>query len=163
MIAMFRRPSCSSRQPPRTRGAATVEFALVVPVFGMFCAALMEFGHVYLVVHTLNGAAKRAARYGAAEGISTAQVEERVNRVLGSAFSPAKVNVYIKDGALFDDSQSSPTGISYAALPDIELLDAETSDLFIVRLELAYEDVALLPPFWAKDLTLFGQSVMRHE
>ncbi|REJ91134.1 MAG: pilus assembly protein, partial [Planctomycetota bacterium] len=54
-----------------------MELAVVAPVFGIFLAGIMEFGHAFLTVGTLNAAAKQAARYGAVEGVSTADVESR--------------------------------------------------------------------------------------
>ena len=36
------------------RGAVTVEVALTLPVFAIFLAGLMEFGHVFMVSNTLS-------------------------------------------------------------------------------------------------------------
>jgi Flp pilus assembly protein TadG len=158
------RPYARDRSPngERRSGATLVEMAVVVPVFAVFLAALMEFGHAFLVVGTLNAAAKQAARYGAVEGITTADVEDRVEETVGSAFDSAMTTVYVKDASVFD-SASPPTTIDYTELPDIELSGAERRQLYVVRVEVNYNDVALMPPFWAKDLKLYGQSVMRHE
>ena len=146
----------------RRIGATLVEMAVVVPVFAVFLAGLMEFGHAFLVVGTLNAAAKQAARYGSVEGITTDQVEDRVNDVVGSAFDAAEATVYVKDASVFDGA-SPPATINYQTLPNIELSNAERRQLYVVRVEVDYNDVALMPPFWAKDLKLYGQSVMRHE
>lgn len=153
----------SSDSSCRRRGAATVEFAIVVPVFGIFLAAIVEFGHAYMVQTTLRGAARQAARLGIGETVSTAQVEQEARRIVSSAVNTDKLNILIKNANLFDTSQTVPEDLKFEDLPDIELSDAQTRQLFIVRLEIPYEDVALFPPFWAKDLTLHSQSVMRHE
>lgn len=150
------------RQERQSRSGATiVEMAVVVPVFAVFLAAIMEFGHAFLVVGTLNAAAKQAARYGAVDGISTAEVEARVNQVLSAAFDASQTTVYVKNAGVFDTG--APENVDYTQLPNIELLNAERRQLYVVRVEVDYNDVALMPPFWAKDLKLFGQSVMRHE
>lgn len=146
----------------RRRGATVVEMAVVTPVFALFLAALMEFGHAFLVVGTLNSTAKQAARYGAVEGITTADVTQRVDEMLGSAFNSAEATVYVKDAGVFD-SASPPANVNYKTLPNIELSTAARRQLYVVRIEVNYNDVALMPPFWAKDLKLYGQSVMRHE
>ena len=36
------------------RGAVTVEVALTLPVFAIFLAGLMEFGHVFMAGNTLS-------------------------------------------------------------------------------------------------------------
>lgn len=157
----MRRHSTARNSESRS-GATIVEMAVVVPVFAVFLAAIMEFGHAFLVVGTLNAAAKQAARYGAVDGITTAEVTARVNDVLNSAFDASQTTIYVKDASVFDAS-SPPSSVDYTLLPNIELSEAARRQLYVVRVEVDYNDVALMPPFWAKDLTLYGQSVMRHE
>jgi hypothetical protein len=153
----------SQRTRTRTReGATIVEMAVVTPVFAVFLAAIMEFGHAFLVVGTLNAAAKQAARFGAVEGISTSDTVAKANSILSSALDTTQTSVLIKDASVFDE-ETLPEVIEYDDLPSIELLNADRRQLYVVRIEVDYNDVALLPPFWAKDLRLVGQSVMRHE
>ena len=144
------------------RGATIVEMAVVTPVFAVFLAAIMEFGHAFLVVGTLNAAAKQAARFGAVDGISTTETVSHANDILGAAMDTAQTTVLVKDASVFDQ-ESLPETIDYNDLPNIELLNAERRQLYVVRVEVDYNDVALIPPFWAKDVHLVGQSVMRHE
>ncbi|QDU41425.1 hypothetical protein Mal4_57920 [Maioricimonas rarisocia] len=135
----------------------------MMPVFAVFIAGIMEFGHAYLVINTLNAAAKRAARYGAVEDISTSDVVAKANSILVAARAASDATIYVKDASVFDTEGVDPDQISYSSLPDIELLDAEDRQLYVVRIEVNYDDVALMPPFWAKNIRLSGQSVMRHE
>lgn len=145
------------------QGTTTVEMALVVPVFALFLAGLLEFGHAYSVVHTLNGAAYKAARLGAAEGATSTETRAMVNQILATAIRTNHATVYVKDASIFDDREIEPGEIEYENLPEIELANADSRQLFLVRVEVPYEDVAVLPPFWVKDINLFGQAVMRHE
>lgn len=160
---MSRKPIASRSARVQRRGATVVEMAVVLPVFGIFMAGIMEFGHTFLVVATLNGAAKQAARYGAVEGVTTEDVLGRAERILGSSLDASKATFYVKDASVFDEQDMSGDSVNYAGLPDIELASAELTQLYLVRIEVPYDEVALLPPFWAKSLTLVGQSVMRHE
>ncbi|MBX3438358.1 MAG: pilus assembly protein [Planctomycetaceae bacterium] len=148
---------------PYRRGATTVEMAVILPVFGIFMAGLMETGHAYMVMQVLNSAAKQAARVGAVEGKTSADVRTKANQIFTAAFDPVQATVYVKDGASFDIASFNPSGVSYGGLPDIEVADAEPRQLFIVRIEVPYNDVAILPPFWVKNVTLSGMAVMRHE
>ncbi len=147
----------------RRRGTSLIEMAFVLPVFLIFLFALVEFSHAYLVINILNAATKRAARQGVAEGVSTATVEQRVRDILGSAIHTTNVTVQVKDAGNFDGSNLDPKNVNYSALPAIELSNASERQLFIVRASVRYDDVALMPPFWVKNLVLSGQSVMRHE
>lgn len=137
--------------------------AVVLPVFFVFLFSLFEFGHAFMVINTLNAATKKAAREGVADGTSTNRVSQRVQDILGTAIDSSRVTVYVKDASVFDTPGVDAESIDYDALPAIELLDAEPRQLFVVRVEVPYADVAILPPMWIKNITLRGQSVMRHE
>jgi len=147
----------------RRRGATVVEMAFVLPVFGIFMAGVMEVGHAYMVMQVLNSAAKQSARLGAVEGKTTLDVTTKAEDVFSAAFDPVSATVYVKDGSDFDSPGFDASGVDYTALSDIELSEAESQQLFIVRLEVDYNDVSLLPPMWITDITLTGMSVMRHE
>jgi len=150
------------RRDENRRGATIVETAVVAPVFAIFLAAIMEFGHAFLVVGTLNAAAKQAARHGAVDGITTADVVAKANGILGAALETSDATVLVKDASIFD-AESLPETIEYDELPNIEVSTAGRRQLYVVRIEVDYNDVAIMPPFWAKDVHLVGQSVMRHE
>lgn len=144
-------------------GTTIVELAIILPVFTIFLAGLMEINHAYLVISTLKGAANKAARLGVADGSSTAEVRAKALEVIGAAISTTNVTVYVKDASVFDAPGFDPSGIDYNSLPSIVLADAQPRQLFIVRVEVPYNEVALLPPFFIKNATLSGQSVVRHE
>ncbi len=128
------------------RGATTVEMAVVVPVFGIFLAGIMEAGHAYMIVQTMNSAAKQGARVGAVDDRWTSDIEAKVDSIISAAFDAGEATVYIKDGSQFDAPGFNPSGINYAALPDIEVHDAQARQLYIVRIEVPYDEVAILPP-----------------
>ena len=151
-----------NRPEPR-RGAAVVEMAIVLPVFLTFLFGLYEFGHAYMVINALKAAANNAARLGVVQGMTTAQVEARVREKLSGAFNTDNVTVYVKNATIFDSPEVDPTQINYDQLPDIALSEAEPRQLFIVRVEVPYDDVAVVIPGYINGLILSGQSVMRHE
>lgn len=151
-----------NNQDQRT-GVVLVEFALVVTVFAIFLAGIVEFGHAYMVIGTLNMAAKRAARMGAVKESTNDAVTTRATQILSKSINVVHAEILLKDGSVFDDPNVDPATITYGGLPDINLEEAEERQLFLVRISVPYEDVALMPPFWAQNLTLTGMSVMRHE
>jgi hypothetical protein len=151
------------------RGTTVVETAIVLPVFLLFVLALVELGHAQLVKHVLRAACREAARIGTTEGKSTAQVRARLLEVLGSVVDAADVQVYIKNGSPYDAGGTPPeSGSDLEALADIELLDAEPRQLFLVRAKIEYADIAIVPniPYlgdFLDEVTLEGQAFMRHE
>lgn len=159
---MHRTPTRTLRQPSR-QGALTVEVALVMPIFVLFLAAIMEFGHFCLVVHTLQAAARRGAHYGSFEGVSSSATEARVRQIISAAIDDSHATVSVRDGSIFDGENVNAATIDYNALLPVNLLTAERGDCFIVRVEVPYNNVALLPPFWLKDRMIVSHAAMRHE
>lgn len=144
------------------RGTTTVETAVVLPVFLLLLFAIFEFGHAYLIANMLNSACRNAARVGAVEGASTALVRSEAQRYVGTAVPISNVQIFVKDASAFDNG-STPTGSEVESLPEIELLDAESRTLFVVRAKVPYRDVAIIPLPFLKDAEINAQAFMRHE
>ena len=162
-----RRPPAGSPRARRRAGAALVEFAVCLPVFALFLAALMEINHAYMVAATLRSAAQQAGRLAVVEGVSTSEVVAEAERIAGSAMKADRVRVLVKDASAFDNGADGES-VDFASLPDLDLRRARPRQLFVVRLEVPYEDVSLLPPMFLKDadgspMTVHGQAVNRHE
>ena len=144
------------------RGAVTVEVALTLPVFAIFLAGLMEFGHVFMVSNTLNAAARSGARLGAVEGVTTSQVLSRVNTVVSKTFPSGKATAIVRDASVFDTAGVNPTTINFDTLPSKDLSTAKTGDLFAVQVRVSYTSVAL-PPYWFNGQNITGMALVRHE
>ncbi len=69
---------------PARRGAALVEFALVVPIVFILFFAAVEFSRVAMVRHTVDNAVYEAARAAIIPGGSVADALAEARRVLGS-------------------------------------------------------------------------------
>jgi len=149
------------------RGTTAVEAAFVFPALFLLLFAIIEFGHAQLVADLLKAASRTGARYGATDGVSTSQVITKVQEVLATVIDPQEVTVLVKDASVFDDSGPIPMQQSdYASLQEIQLNEAEPRHLYVVRVSVPYGAVGLLPDGvyrWLGDLTLTGQTVMRHE
>jgi hypothetical protein len=133
-------------------------------VYIIFVFAIIEFGHAQLVLGLLQSGCRNGARLGSMTGPTTAEVVARVNRTVGSAVDTSKVHIYVRDASEFDEGDDPPvTGDAIEGLPAIELASAEPRHLFVVRAEVAYNDIALLPMPFMRNLWLDAQSFMRHE
>lgn len=158
-MRIFRKQTKSTER----KGVAIAETAVVLPVFFVILFGFIEFGHVYLTIHSLNSAARRAARLGVSDGATTAEVQDLAKEVVGAAFRVQAATVMVKDASIFDTVGVDAETINYESLPSIELSTAERRQLFIVRVAVNYGDIAILGPRWLGNIPLFGQSVMRKE
>ena len=153
------------RKPSGKRtGATIVETAIVMPVFFLFVFAIIEFGHAIMINNVMKNACRQAARWGSATGATTEEVEQYVRDKVIGAVDPALLTVQIKDASQFDTGGDAPDSIAdFAAMPDIELANAEPRQLFMVRAAMRYGDVALIPQPWLSNALLTGQTFTRHE
>jgi hypothetical protein len=155
---MFRRQKSKQR-----RGTTTVETAFVLPVFLLLLFAIFEFGHAQMINNMLSTACRNAARIGAVEGSTTAQVEERVEETIGKFVPLDAVEVFVKNASSFDGGGSTPAGQGLEELPNIDLSTTEPRTLFVVRATVPYNEVAIVPMPFLEDVVLDAQAFMRHE
>lgn len=149
---------------PKRNGATVVEIAFVLPVFFVFAFGLMQIEHINMVQRVMERACLSAARLGATDGISTAEAEAHLRGILSTAFNQGYATVLLKDASVFDGAGDLPkTSDDFSNLPDAELEDLETGDLFVVRATLRYNDIAMTPLPLIGDLELVSQSFARHE
>ena len=155
----------SLRRRNHRSGSALVETAVVLPVFFTFLFGFIEFGHCYMTIHSLNSAARRAARMGVGEDVTSAEVIALAHEILDSAIDAdhAGVVISVKDASSFDAQDVDAADIDYDSLPDAELSELEPRQLFLVRIEVPYSEIGILGPRWVQSLDLYGQSVMRKE
>ncbi len=77
----------SGKSDQRQRGAAAVEFALIVPVLLSMLLGVIDFGAAYGQTINLQGAAREAARQGVTDG----DVIAAANRARGGELDDAKL------------------------------------------------------------------------
>lgn len=146
------------------RGTAAVEFALALPVLLAFVFGLVECSRIRMTTNLLGAACRLAARHGSAEGVTSQDACEHAARILATGMNPEHVVVLVKDAAVYDGAGALPaSGAELSTLPDIELADAESRQMFLVRASVAYNDIALVPLPVMQGAVLTGQAFMRHE
>ena len=158
--------SLASGQRQR-RGTTIVEAAMVLPVFFMFIFTIIEFGHSQLVINMLDASCRRAARYGSTSGVTTAEVITQVENLVGTVVDKNDVTILVKDASVYDTGGTLPSSSAdFDALPDVEVANLEPRDLFLVRVEVRYSDVALVSlPFLVslENSVMVGEAFTRHE
>ena len=66
----------------RERGAATVEFAVTLPLLFLMFFSALEFGRMQTIRHTVENAAYEGARQGVIPGATDQQIHTSANAVL---------------------------------------------------------------------------------
>ncbi len=114
--------TCSA---PRSteRGAAMVEFAVVVPVLFALLFSIIQFGIAYNRVQALHAAAREGARTAALSTSSSADINARVTSALGGVTFDTPPSVSITPGSNnpCEDRQGESVRVELSAPYTIEL------------------------------------------
>jgi Flp pilus assembly protein TadG len=137
----YRTDSRTARATAR-RGVATVEFAVVAPVFFVLVLGVIEFTRAMMVAEVLTNAAHEGTRAGILDDAQTSDVTRAVNNYLSAAgISGASTTV----------SPSPPSSAAY-------------NQTVTVNVSIPYSSVSWLPiPQFLGGTTLKAGSVMRRE
>lgn len=85
------------------RGAALVEFALVIPILSMFLFGIVQFGIAYDKQQSVNSAAREGARLAALDSSSLVDIATRAVQAYSASASPGAdpvVTVYDAAGTV---------------------------------------------------------------
>ena len=106
----MRNDNVNRRHGRQRRGAATVELAIVAPLFLLLLAGIIEFGLAFRIQHALSSTARRGARAAAVEGASTntivGQVKSHCVRILGVDEADVAVSVAVNGSTGLDLSNA---------------------------------------------------------
>ncbi|MFV0442493.1 MAG: TadE/TadG family type IV pilus assembly protein [Planctomycetaceae bacterium] len=138
----------------RRSGAATVETALVLPIFFMVLLGMVEIGRAFMVSQLLTNAAREGARIAIMNNSTNTEVVNAVGdivqRTIGVAPADVTVNILVSEHA------GNPSTSNNVAL-------AKKRDLCEVEVQVAYTKVNMIPVKYFSGATLTGQAAMRHE
>lgn len=136
------------------RGAATVETALVLPVFFMVMLGIVEIGRYFMVAQLLANAVREGARTAIMSGSTNADVESTVKTIAQSTIgvAPADVQVAI---TVTEYTGNPPTSNNVAL--------ARKRDLCNVSATIGYDRINIMPVKWLTGVSVRGQAAMRHE
>lgn len=151
MQRQIHHPPAQTRQ---RRGAAVVEFALVVPLFFMLVFGIVEFGQALMVSQLLNSAAREGARVAITPGSTNEDVQQTVLNILdrSTTTAPSDVTVNI---AVTPDANNPDPGNQVSA--------ASKRDLVTVDVQVGFSDVSLVTGHFLEGVQLRGNCSMRHE
>ena len=117
-----------------------------------------------VVKAAVNNAARNAARFGTTSMSDTEGTMDRAVQHCTAVIPENKIRVWIKDASGFDDG-SKDISDPYVrdSLPDLELMDAESNQLFMVQVKVAFDDIAFIPWPFTQNVEFEGRAFMRRE
>ena len=122
------------------KGVAAVEMAIVLPLFFMLIFGIVEFGRAMMCMQILTNAAREGARACAVSPLT----KEEVETVCQEYASSCGIN-----------------GLAVVVTPDpTTVVRGEPVE---VKVSISFQDVAFMPPFYAKNAVLESASTMRKE
>ncbi len=132
----------SFRNRRKRRGAATVEFALIVPVMLTFTFGLIEMSRISMIKESVVQASREGARVGIRPTASIADVETRIYEELAIM------------GIVGADIEITPTTLS----------DATPGEDITVRISIPISDISLVPAFFSfEGIDIIAETTMRRE
>lgn len=143
-------PSRDARRWRRQRGAAAVEFALILPILLMLVFGIIDFG-LYINAAAVVGNAAREGARSASLGATSAQVEGVVGSALGSLPGDPL------DNATIDVSCRTPAGGACSSF------DAGAASGGTAVVDVTYLHEWLTPLGFGSGITIGGSSEMRIE
>ena len=145
------------------QGATILETAFVLPVMFVLMFGLMEFARAFMTLQMINAAARQGAYMCILDGVSNAEAEAAMRNILASGHIDDGVIIEILDGTPVDETEPGGDPPSTDDLSPWNLPDAIPRQLLIVRIQVPFDRVALITPWWLGDATISGQMAMRHE
>jgi Flp pilus assembly protein TadG len=139
----------TEKTPGRQRGQALVEFTLILPVFFLLVAGMVDFGLGVYSDLTLVNAAREGARLGVIDPGDTTAIEERV-RAMSGGLDGSKLNVTI--------ACERATGGSFAACTDPQWQPGDAT-----RVTVDYEYTMFFPLLFGTEIPLSSEAKMRIE
>ncbi len=138
-VAQDRKYTCKKNDS----GAATLEFAMLLPFLLPILFGIVEFGRAMMISHVLTTTAREGARVAALPGGD--------NTVVMSAI----LNELSQVGLSYDSCELIPEDVT----------TAERGEPVTVRIRIHYGSIACVPGFFPglSDLQLEGVAVMRKE
>jgi Flp pilus assembly protein TadG len=107
-------PGASRRRSDRGRGQALVEFALVIPLFLLLVAGMIDFGLGLNTSITVTNAAREGARLGAVNPITASIAAKVTSMTSGLAGGPTTTITCTKPGGTTCTLDTTPATMAVA-------------------------------------------------
>ena len=149
VMKIFRNQSQKQR-----RGTATVEMALVLPIFIMVTFGIIEFGRAMMVSQLVVNSAREGARRAVLEGSTNANIETTVKDFLVATTNISAADVSVTVTIVPDPLNTDPLNV---------LGSSNSGDIITVAVAVPFDKVQFVTGNYLNGKMLRGQATMRHE
>lgn len=158
-------PITPTERKPSERGAALVEFALVLPLLLVVIAGIVDFGFVFQRYEVITNAAREGARIAMLPGYesNTDVVKQRVRDYVqfGLSLSNTALDTVVPVGNITVDYHTMTVAGAGGTSYDVPV--AEVSVFYNHQFMLLGPMLGLINKTWGQSITLKGNSQMRQE
>ncbi len=126
----------------------------MLPLFFLTIFAIVEFGRAMMVSQLVTNAARLGARAAILEGSSNTDVTKTITDFLKQSTNVNAADVTVAIEILPDPDNKDPAG---------QLSSSNLGDIITVKVDVPFNNVALLPGTFLKGKKLNGIASMRHE
>lgn len=106
------------KRTPRRRGAAAIEFAVVLPIFILAFIGILEFGRAVMIQQIITNAAREGARKAIRPGEVKSEVTTSVSNYLANTSANAASNTVALDYSL-NPNATAPTWTTVDSLNSV--------------------------------------------
>lgn len=131
-----------------------VEVALVLPVFLLAMAGIVEFGRAMMVSQLVTNAAREGSRKSVIDGSTNAAVESYIKDRLADSLKVKAADISVGI-TITPDPNNNTTGNNLA--------DAQPYDLVTVNVSVPFEKVGFVAAKWLQNANISAETTMRHE
>lgn len=136
------------------RGAALVEFALVLPLFFAVVLGIIEFGRAMMVAQIVTNSAREATRLAIIDGATNSSVTTWVGDFLGDSINVDPNSVTVTINIVAAPGNTDPFN---------QIGNAQAKDIITINVEVPFDDVSYIPGSYLSGKNLSAKSAMRHE
>lgn len=112
------------------RGAAAVEFALILPLLVMLVFGIVQFSIVYNRTQGLHAAAREGARLASLPSTTVDEIEARVEKALmGVLDDPADYDIDVPTGPCTNSGDTVEVKVTHDYTIDVPMIDGATVTL----------------------------------
>jgi Flp pilus assembly protein TadG len=148
MLRIIRRCPRKAQSSHARRGAALVEFAVVLPVFVTVVLGIIEVGRAIMAGQLISNAARESARMAIIDNSTETSVANAAKDFLHNTLNISNSDVTVT-------TTVTGSGTSLAT--------AKPQDLVTVTVAVPFDKLSFLPPKWLAGKTLTFTAAMRHE
>ncbi|HHT9126477.1 MAG TPA: TadE/TadG family type IV pilus assembly protein [Candidatus Brocadiia bacterium] len=145
----------------RRNGSATVEFALILPLFALMLYGMTEFGRAWFTMHVITNATREGARKAIIQGSTSTDVQNTINNYLSASglnTAYASITARVNDTIIDVSTANTNDTISVTVNYNFQVLTGSIIPTLTSLPIMGGRSVA-----WSGTIPLSNTAVMRHE